>query len=222
MLSIMVLLLIIVLSLQTHWAKNLIREKVQTYIRDKTNTTFEIGRLDFSFPKWIELDGLLMLDRAQDTLLLGKHVKIDVDMLALVQSKYVINKVVIDQFYVNLYNKDADSTYNYQFIPDAFKSKDTTRVLNLKVKDIDITHARLKQKDYYSGNFMDVSLQKFHLNVDSIDLKDWRVGIHDLMADGLDISYVITKIQKALSSAFFIAFQLSRNCLRFSRKFCDA
>ena len=79
-------------------------------------------------------------------------------MLALIQSKYVVNKVVIDQFYVNLYNKEADSTYNYQFILDAFKSKetvvketDTTQVLNFKIKDIDITHTQFKQKDYYLG-----------------------------------------------------------------------
>jgi translocation and assembly module TamB len=203
LLSIIVLLLIIVLSLQTRWAKNLIRDKVQTYVQNKTNTTFEIGQIDFSFPKWIEINGLFLLDRANDTLLLGKHVKIDVDMLALIQSKYVINKVVIDQFYVNLYNKEADSTYNYQFIIDAFTSKetavkktDTTQVLNVSLKDIDITNTQFKQKDYYLGNFMYVNVQKFHLNVDSINLKDLHVDINDLMVEGLDFKYLITKPQK--------------------------
>ena len=203
LLSIIVVLLIIVLSLQTRWAKNLIRDKVQTYVQHKTNTTFEIGQIDFSFPKWIEIDGLFMLDRANDTLVWGKQVKIDVDMIALIQSKYVVNKVVIDQFYVNLYNKEADSTYNYQFILDAFKSKetvvketDTTQVLNFKIKDIDITHTQFKQKDYYLGNFMDVNLQKFHINVDSINLQDLNVDINDLMVEGLDFRYLITKPQK--------------------------
>ena len=203
LLSIFVLLLIIVLSVQTHWAKNKIRDVVQTYIQDKTNTTFEIGQIDFSFPKWIEINGLFMLDRAKDTLILGKHVKIDLDMFALVQSKYVINKLVVDQFYVNIYNKDADSTYNYQFILDAFTSKktavkepDTTQILNLKIKDIDITNTQFKQKDYYLGNFMAVNVQKFHLNVDSINIKDWHVDINDLMVEGLDFRYLITKIQK--------------------------
>ena len=203
LLSIIVLLLIVVLSLQTRWAKNLIRNKVQTYIQHKTNTTFEIGQIDFSFPKWIEIDGLFMLDRANDTLVWGKQVKIDVDMLALIQSKYVINKVVIDQFYVNLYNKEADSTYNYQFILDAFKSKqtavkaeDTTQALNLSIKDIDISNTQFKQKDYYLGSFMDVNLQKFHINVDSIRLQDLHVDINDLMVEGLDFRYLITKPQK--------------------------
>ncbi len=203
LLGIAVLLLIIVLSLQTRWAKNLIRDKTQTYVQHKTNTTFEIGQIDFSFPKWIEIDGLFMLDRAKDTLLTGKHLKIDIDMLALLQSKYVINKVVVDQFYVNLYNKDADSTYNYQFILDAFtskkttvKAKDTTQVLNFKIQNIDITNTKFKQKDYYLGNFMDVNLQKFHLNVDSINLKDLHVDVNDLMVEGLDFRYLITKPQK--------------------------
>jgi translocation and assembly module TamB len=204
LLSIIILLLIVVLSLQTRWAKNAIRDKVETYVQHKTNTTFEIGSIDFSFPKWIEIDGIFLLDKANDTLLFGKHLKIDVDMIALIQSKYVINKVVIDQFYVNLYNKEADSTYNYQFMLDAFKSKetvvkesDTTKVLNFKIKDIDVTQARFKQKDYYLGNFMDLNVQKFHLNVDSINIKDLHVDINDLMVEGLDFKYLITKPQKA-------------------------
>ena len=203
LLGIFVLLLIIVLSLQTRWAKNLIRDKVQNYVQHKTNTTFEIGQIDFSFPKWIEIDGLFMLDKANDTLVWGKQVKIDVDMIALIQSKYVINKVVIDQFYVNLYNKEADSTYNYQFILDAFSSKktavkepDTTQVLNLIVKDIDITHTQFKQKDYYLGTFIDANLQKFHINLDSIDLQKLHVDVNDLMVEGLDFRYLITKPQK--------------------------
>ncbi len=201
--SIIALLLVIALSLQTHWAKNLIRDKVQAYIQRKTNATFAMGQVDFSFPKWIEIDGLFMLDNANDTLLLGKHLKVDIDMFALIQSKYVINKLVMDQFYVNLYNEETDSIYNYQFILDAFTSKktvvkeqDTTQVLNIKIKEIDITHTHFIQKDAYLGNFMEVNVQKFHLNVDGINFKDWHIDINDFRVEGLDFRYVITKIQK--------------------------
>ena len=154
-LGILVLLLIIVLSLQTKWAKNLIRDQVETYVQKKTNTKFEIGSIDFSFPKWVEVNGLFMLDRANDTLVFGKQIKVDVDMIALIQSKYVVNKIVLDQIYVNLYNKETDSTFNYQFIIDAFASKkpstqakDTTSGLDLKVKDVSVTNTRFKQNDY--------------------------------------------------------------------------
>ena len=202
-LGIFVLLLIVVLSLQTKWAKNLIRDKVQTYIQNKTNTTFQIGRIDFSFPKWLEVNDLLMLDQAQDTLVSGKQIKVDVDMIALIQSKYVVNKVVLDQIYVNLYNKDRDSNYNYQFIIDAFKSpepttkvKDTTSVLNLKVKDVFVTDSRFKQNDYYAGNLTDVQLHTFHLNVDSLNIKDLHFDINDALIEGLNFKYLITKVQK--------------------------
>lgn len=204
LLAIMVLLLTVGVSLQTQWAKELIRSKIQTYVQQKTNTPFQIGAIDFSFPKWLEINDILMLDKANDTLLVGKHVKIDVDMLALMQSKYVVNKVVVDGFYVNLYNKERDSLYNYQFVIDAFKSKDkavkkevdTTQVLNLSIKDIDVTNTQFKQKDYYAGTFMDVNVQKFYLNVDSINIKDLHADINDLRVDGLNFRYLITKPQK--------------------------
>ena len=203
LLCIIVLLLITVFTLQTQWAKNLIREKVETYVQHKTHTKFEIGRIDFSFPKWVEVDGLFMLDQANDTLMYAKQMKIDMDMIALIQSKYVVNKMVLDQIYVNLYNKDRDSSYNYQFIIDAFsskepttKQKDTTSSLNLKIKEVYITDSRFKQNDYYVGNLMDVGLQKFHLDVDSINLKDLHIDVNDAMVEGLIFKYLITKIQK--------------------------
>ncbi|MEO6191296.1 MAG: translocation/assembly module TamB domain-containing protein [Saprospiraceae bacterium] len=202
LLGITVLLLLILLLLQTNWAKNLIREKAVAYFQNKTNTTFEIDRIDFSFPKWIELDGLLMLDRASDTLLAGKQVKIDVDMIALIQSKYIVNKVVLDRIYVNLYNEDTDSIYNYQFIVDAFKSKEPTTkakdtsALNLKIKDIYITDTRFKLNDYYAGNLMDVQLQNFHLNMDSININELHADINDLLVEGLNFKYQVTKPQK--------------------------
>ena len=202
LLGITVLLLILILSLQTHWAKNLIRDQVQIYVQNKTNTKVEIGSIDFSFPKWVELNGLFMLDRAADTLVYGKQIKLDVDMIALMQSKYVVNKVMLDQIYINLYNKDTDSSFNYQFILDAFKSKnssskakDTTGSFNLKIKDVYVTDSRFKQNDYYLGNLMDVRLQKFHVNVDSINVKDLHIDINDLMVEGLNFKYQITKPQ---------------------------
>ena len=205
-LGIIVLLLILVLSLQTKWAKKVIKEQVETYIRDKTNTQFEIGSIDFSFPKWVEVNGLFMLDRANDTLVYGKHIKVDVDMIALIQSKYVINKVVLDQIYVNLYNKDTDSTFNYLFVIDAFKSKktpkaaaDTTSALNLEIKDVYVSNTRFKQNDYFGGNLMDIAIQKFHLNVDSINFKDLHLDINDLTVEGLNFKYLITKEQKTSS-----------------------
>ncbi len=201
-LALIVLLLIIVLTLQTPWAKNTIRVKVQTYVQDKTKTTFKIGSIDFSFPKWIEIQDIFLLDRANDTLLMGKHLKVDLDMFALIRSKYVINKVMVQQFYVNLYNKEVDSTYNFQFLIDAFRSKkavakvsDTTQFLNIIVKEIDIANTHFKQNDHYLGNFMNVSVKKFHLDVDSIDLRNWQVDINDLNVEGLDFSYVRTKVQ---------------------------
>ncbi len=219
-LGITVLLLLIVLSLQSKWAKNLIKEKVVTYVQNKTNTTFEIGHLDFSFPNWIELDSLLILDRTNDTLVAGKQVKIDMDMIGLIQSKYVINKVVFDQVYVNLHNKGTDSSFNYQFILDAFRSKEPTTkakdtsTLNLKVRDIYVTDTRFKQNDYYSGNLMDVQLQKFHLNVNSINIKDLNVDINDVMVEGLNFKYQITKPQKTSEKTSNPLFKINKTIVK--------
>ena len=125
--GIIILLLLVVLLLQTRWAKNLLRDKIQAFVSEKTKSEFVIGSIDYSLPKWVELNGVFMRDQAKDTLLYGQQIKVDINMLELISSKFEVNKIVFDNVYINLTKREHDSVFNYQFIADAFKSKDTDK-----------------------------------------------------------------------------------------------
>jgi len=200
--GIIILLLLVVLLLQTRWAKNLLRDKIQAFVSEKTKSEFVIGSIDYSLPKWVELNGVFMRDQAKDTLLYGQQIKVDINMLKLISSKFEVNKIVFDNVYINLTKREHDSVFNYQFIADAFKSKDTDKkekdsssTLNLSIKDIELKHTRFNKLDYEGGSFMRLVAGEFHLKVDSLDLNKMHFDINRLYADSISFSMQILKKQ---------------------------
>jgi hypothetical protein len=213
--GIIILLFLFILILQTNWAKGFVRDKLQTYISQKTKTEFAIGSIDYSLPKWIELNGVFMRDMAKDTILFGSKIKVDIAMFKLVSGKFEINKIVLDDVYINLTKKEQDSIFNYQFIVDAFKSKSTdakeiksNSPLNLSIKDIELKHLRFNKSDYNEGTLMQISVGAFHLNVDSLDLDKMHFDINKLYADSVKFSFRILKEQVDTSVATQIPFPI--------------
>jgi translocation and assembly module TamB len=211
--SILVLLLLIILLLQTSWAKNLIRKKLQAYISEKTKTEFIIGSVDYSLPKWVELNGVFMRDLAKDTLLYGKQLKVDIAMFKLIGGNVQIDKIAFDDVYINLTKKEHETVFNYQFIVDAFKSKTNDKKdeegkssMGLSIKEIFLKNTRFNNLDYEEGSFMRLYAGDFHLQVDSLDLEKMHFDINKLYADNVNFSMQLTKLPpdtaKTTSSGF--------------------
>ncbi len=202
--GIIIFLLLFILLLQTTWAKSLLRDKIQAYVSKKTKTEFVIGSIDYSLPKWVELNGVFMRDLSKDTLLYGKQIKVDINMLKLISSKFEVNKIVFDNVFINLTKKENDSVFNYQFIADAFKSKsndvkqkNSSSTMNLSIKDIELKHTRFNKLDYEGGSFMRLVAGEFRLKVDSLDLNKMHFDINRLYGDSISFSMQITKEQSA-------------------------
>ena len=185
------LLLVAFLLLQTGWAKNIIRKKIQAYVSTKTNTQFLIGSIDYSLPTWVELNGVLMRDKRKDTLLFGSRIKADVAMLQLLKGKYQVDKILLDNMYVNLVKQETDSVFNYQFIVDAFKSKsektiskDTT-LIDLSLNELILKQVRFNMLDNQTGSYTRMSVKDFDLRLKNLDLNTMSFDIENLYADEL-------------------------------------
>ncbi len=193
------LLIITFLLLQTSWAKNIIRNKLQAYISKKTNTEFRIDKIDYSFPDWVEMDGVYMRDLNKDTLLYGKTIKAEVAMLKLISGKYQLNKILLENIYINLHKKVADSVFNYQFVMDAFKTKSEkatnadTSVIDLSLNEVILKKIRFNMLDEGTGNFTKMSVTDFNLKVKNLDLNKMNFNISRLYASELNFQLFINK-----------------------------
>ncbi|MFL9484083.1 translocation/assembly module TamB domain-containing protein [Chitinophagaceae bacterium LWZ2-11] len=194
----MVLLIALLIFLQTRTAKNIIRNKLQAYLSSKTHSIVSIGSIDYSLPDKFELDTILWRDQTNDTLFYGKSVYVDISVFKILKGAYVINKIKLDDVYVNLYRKEQDSSYNYQFIIDSFASKTPspkkdTSALRLSVDEVTLTKVRANMLDYNQGSLLRLSTTELNLKMKELDLSKQIYQIKKLHTDGLNFSMQILK-----------------------------
>jgi hypothetical protein len=192
--GILALLIIAFLFLQTRPAKNLIRTKLQAYISKKTNTEFVIGSLDYRLPTWVELNGVLMRDQGKDTLIFGNRIKADISMLKLLNGKYEVQKIELNNMYVNLTKKD--SVFNFEFVINAFKKKsantqkEDTSLIDLSLKELILKDIRFNMLDDKSGSYTRMSVKDLELRVNNLDINKLSFDVEKLYADQLRLVMV--------------------------------
>ena len=199
--GVLFLLIGLMVFLQTSMAKRIIRDKVQAYVSKKTHSSLTIGTLNYSLPKWIELDNVLWRAPTNDTLLYSGKLLVDVNMIGLIRGKYAINKVELQNTYINLVRKEQDTAFNYQFIinafagkPSATPKKDTTP-LALSVGSIQLGNVRAGMLDYREGSLLQFSVASLQLDMHELDLDKQVYDVKRLYANSLLFSMRITKEQ---------------------------
>ena len=195
--GIFALIIIAFLLLQTRGAKKIIRNKLQGYISKKTNTEFLIGSIDYRLPTWVELNGVLMRDLHKDTLLFGSRIKADISMIQLLNGKYQVEKIQLDNMYVNLIKQEKDSVFNFQFLVDAFKSKsenttskDTT-LIDLSLNELILKNVRFNMLDNKTGSYTRMSVKDFELRLNNLDINKLNFDVEKFYADELKFQLLL-------------------------------
>lgn len=188
--SILLLLTVLFLLLQTKAVQDFARKKVVTYLEQKLGTTVAIKRLDVTFPKMLVLEGVYMADQNKDTLLAGHQLKVDIDLFQLLNNRVQINEIVLKGITLKLKRPKPDQPFNYQFIVDAFASEDETPVedstaLIMAVKKMTIDNTHLVYLDALTGNDVDVQLGHAQLSMAHIDPNKLEYEIPRIAIRGL-------------------------------------
>ena len=165
-LSLVLLVLITTVLLNTERGKKIIVARVNAYLNKKLGNAVQIGSLDFSIPKWIVLRNVYIKDQANDTLAFTKYLRIDMDMRSLMGNKWVLNNLQMEKAVININQIKNSQNYNFQFIIDAFSSKEKpannkSEFPSIILAKVQLHHLRLKYQD---------STQSVYSNIETLDL----------------------------------------------------
>ena len=188
-LSVVALVVLILLLIQTAPVQNFARKKIVSFLETKLKTRVEIQRLDVDFPKMLVLEGVYVEDQSKDTLLAGKELKVDIDMMKLIKSEIQINEINLNGITIKVKRQLPDTVFNFQFITDAFsspekKTKDTTAI-KMAIEKIIIDKTRLVYKDVVTGNDVDISLNHFDTRIKTFDLSHLRYDVPTIVLNGV-------------------------------------
>ena len=123
--SLVFLILLLVLSLQTSPVQNFARGKVENFLEKKLKTRVDIGKLNINFPNSVLLKNVYIEDQTKDTLVSGGLLKVDLSMLKLLKNEIQIKEINVKDITAKIKRVGTDTVFNYQFIVDAFMGDQT-------------------------------------------------------------------------------------------------
>lgn len=195
MLGTLVLLLLLVwLLLQTQWGKNLVKDQAVKYLQNKLQTTVAIQGITVEWFSHIKLKGVYIEDREKRKLLGVGELDVRYDISDIFSSKLDIPEVKVTQLEINLYRSRTDSNFNFSFIPAAFSTAGETEVQDtasgnafvLGLGKISFNQLQFLMDDQYGGQYAKVSLGSFNTEVDVFDLNKLQFHVKHLYSDSLN------------------------------------
>ncbi len=171
---------------------------VQLYLTDKaseiTEEQFgiktEISGIYIRPPQTISLVGVFIPDQRSDTLLYIEKLRINAGFFDLLRKKINVETISIDHLTAKINRQPGDSTFNFQFIINAF-SVDKTKPKPAPGKPwkfdagiIKLQHINFVMDDAYNELYLNTKLQDCNVSIDEIDLSDQKILFNDIELSG--------------------------------------
>ncbi len=194
------------LVVTTSWGQQFVTQQVNSYLGKKIKAPFRIGSIRYRIPDWIELNDVFFQTPQGDTLLSGRHMRVDLDMLALLQSKVSLNEVQLDGVNLHVTRKlakpgDTTASFNFNYLIDAFNPIDSTKAkpvaapatdttaspLAISLSKVNLHKVMIRYEDDMAGANVDAYVDSLRVNFQNVDVAKSRYLIRDLTADGLNV-----------------------------------
>jgi len=207
LLTIFVILLIVFFLIQTPFIQNYARGKAENYLSRKLKTRVRIGGVSIAFFNSVTLKNVYVEDRKSDTLLYAGLIDVQVRMLGLLHHNLDIQQVRLDNLTVKIKRQLPDSSFNFQFIVDAFAGPpspqpDSSKSQPMKIgmQSLLLNKIRFVYKDTVTGNDMAVWIGHSLTRIDGMDLAALKFDNGQITLSNSQVDYRNT-VSKLSTSA---------------------
>ena len=191
--GLIVFLGILYLLLRMPQVQTFITQKITDQLSQQLGTTVRVKGVDIDFVKKVVLEEIYLEDQQQDTLLYAEKLRVDIGLFALLGKKIVLDEILLENAYANLYTVDDSATLNFAFIPEAFA--DTTQVdttqagWEFDLKDIILSGFRMDYNDHTTQMKMGLFVPTLEVNLETLGLDKSHIRVEEINIDGLDFRF---------------------------------
>ncbi|UYQ94902.1 translocation/assembly module TamB [Chitinophaga horti] len=191
--------LLLLLLLQLPAVQDFVRGKAENYLRKQLGTEVHIGRLRFTWWHELSLREVSVKDQRQQTLFSSGELEVRYNLLALLHNELRVYSLQWNDATANVYRPANDSSFNYQFIIDAFASpnpsKDTVieesgTTMKYDIGEVDLRRIDLKYNDSLGGMLVGANIKTLHLEPQEVDTEKGAYYIDKFLLDGVKASFV--------------------------------
>ena len=189
--AIFILILLIIILIQIPPVQNFARKKVVSYLETKLDTKVEIGHIYIGLPRDVILSDIYVEDRQKDTLFSGGEISVDISLLKLLSNQVEVNEIHFEDIVARVNRQLPDTTFNFQFIIDAFTPTTTstttdTAALKMDIHSVILDNVRVLYKDVITGNDMDVKFQHLDGRIDVFDPVKLNFSVPEINVRGFN------------------------------------
>src|SRR5258706_5972829 len=175
-LFIFLFVIVVFLLLLTPPVQNFLKKKAVAYLENKLQTKVTVGRASVGLPRKLIMEDDYIEDRHKDTLLRAGSLKMDINIVKLIFNGVVdVHKTQIKNATAKIKRQLPDTVFNFQFIVDAFASKDTSSGLadtssaGIPLGSVDLDNVRVVYDDVVTGSQMEAWVDHLDTKIDNID-----------------------------------------------------
>ncbi|MGA0556173.1 translocation/assembly module TamB domain-containing protein [Larkinella sp. VNQ87] len=176
----------------TSWGQQFVTRQVNNYLAGKIKSPFRIGRITYDIPDYIGLEDVLFITPQGDTLLAGQRLRVDLDMMGLLKNRVALNQIELENVRVNLRRTLPDTTFNFQYLIDAFDTGGPPQPVDTTAAPMDISLSRvilkkvgIRYKDDVAGADVNAYLDSLRANFDETDVAKSQYHLRTVNVDGL-------------------------------------
>lgn|GEM_PF-2465672 len=194
-LGILGLFAVVWLAIQVPSVQTAITRKVTQNLSKKLGTTVRIAGVDIDFFKTVVLEGIYVEDQRKDTLLYAGKLRVNIGVLSLAKKTVTANLIGLEGARANVYKEKGDTAFNYEFIPAAFASTDTTAqdttasAWTFDLLEVNLGDVRIAFRDETQGTDLGLALNTLDLDLQTLGLQEQYPRINNLTIDGLRTSF---------------------------------
>ncbi|MBO9631993.1 MAG: hypothetical protein J7578_02670 [Chitinophagaceae bacterium] len=185
MLVLIALIVLVWLALQTTPVQNWLVKQVTHRLSKDLHTTVSIKHVDFALFNKMSLEGTLIKDRLEDTLLYAGALKVNITDWFFFKDKIELKYLGLQDAQIRL--SRTDSIWNYRFIIDYFAGPKETAgnkgSINLDLKTIDLDNVALVQKDGWRGEDQLLRISSLDIDAQKVSLADKQLYLNTIVID---------------------------------------
>lgn len=191
--------LLVLLLLQLPAVQDFVRAKAENYLRKELGTEVHIGRLRFTWWHALSLRDVSVQDQQKQTLFKSGELEVRYNLLALLHNEIRVYSLDWNDVKANVYRPANDSSFNYQFIIDAFTSpgpkqdtviEESGTTLKYDIGSVDLRRIDLNYNDSLGGMLVHAGLTTLHLEPSTLDTDKGTYYIEKFLLDGVNASFV--------------------------------
>jgi len=169
--SVLLLLILINIAIRIPAVQNFIVQKVISIVSESTGADIELDQVLIKFPKTVVLEGLFVEDLQNDTLLNMGKLEANVDIWGLLGKKIHIKHLGLYQAQANISRGTADTTFNFNFIIEAFASEGQTDSDTGDADPWEFSLGKLRLKQIKFQYFDSISGINVHSDVGNLNIE---------------------------------------------------